>query len=309
MAAGIEEDDMMFSASGIRPWHGLGKVIDEAVPSGEAIKVAAMDWLVEQHPILTDNGIPIEGHKANVRSDTGKVLGLVSDKYRVMQNKECFGFMDSILSNSEGAAKYETAGSLFNGKKIFLLARMPDCTLVGDKVESYMFLMSSHDGSCGLTCGLTNVRVVCNNTLQLAVDHANRIWSVRHTTNMANKAIIAKACLLQAAQYQSQLPALADDMVRKKVNEEAFFRKLFSSLKMGDQAKEDATAQIAFLHRDKPDLQNFKGTAWGLYNAVADFASHIEPARPNPTTQDRKMQQFMEGMDILTQAERILRAA
>lgn len=309
MAAGIEEDDMMFSASGIRPWHGLGKVIGEAIPSGEAIKVAAMDWLVEQRPVLTDTGLPIEGSMANVRSDTNKVLGLVSSKYKVMQNKECFSFMDSVLDNSGGKAKYETAGSLYNGKKIFLLARMPDCTLVGDKVESYMFLMSSHDGSCGLTCGLTNVRVVCSNTLQLAVDHANRIWSVRHTANMQNKAIIAKACLLQAAEYQSQLPALADEMARKKVNEEAFFRKLFSTLKMGDQAKEEATAQIAFLHRDKPDLQNFKGTAWGLYNAVADFASHVEPARPNPTTKDRKMQKFMEGESILTAAERILRAA
>lgn len=309
MAHGIMEDDMMFSASNIRPWHGLGKVIPDALPSGEAIKVAAMDWLVEQHPVLTDSGTLIEGHKANVRADTGKVLGLVSDKYKVMQNQECFQFMDSILESSEGQAKYETAGSLFNGRQIFLLARMPDLSLVGDKTESYMFLTTSHDGSCGLTCGLTNVRVVCNNTLQLALGSSQRVWKVRHTAGIQNKAVIAKACLLQAAKYQSQLPSLALEMAKKKVQEEAFFRKLFSTLKMGEDAKEEATAQIAFLHRDKPDLQNFKGTAWGLYNAVADFASHLEPKRETANTQSVKMQRFMGGIEILEAAEKILKAA
>ena len=308
MAHGIMENDMMFSASNIRPWHGLGKVIAEAVPSGEAIKVAAMDWTVEQFPVIADKK-EVPGWKANVRSDTRECLGLVSDKYQVMQNSECFQFMDSVLESSEGEAKYETAGSLFNGRKIFLLARLPNLKLVGDDVESYMFLSSSHDGSQGLTCGVTNVRVVCNNTLQLAERNSSRIWKVRHMKNIQSKAIIAKACLLQAVEYQNKLPVLAMEMAAKKVQEEAFFRKLFGMLKMGEEAKEDAVAQIAMLHKGKDDVQNFRGTAWGLYNATADWVSHVVPQKDTYNAAARKMEQFMDGYAVLDAAQKVLEAA
>ena len=166
---GIMENDTMFSGNGIRPWHGLGTVIEGTVTSDEAIKLANLGWDVIQEPVYLKNGIEIPNLFANIRSDTNDLLGTVKDKYTIVQNKEAFAFTDNIIKNSKGIdAKYETAGSLFNGKRVFMLVRLPDVDLVGDKVENYLFVSTAHDGSQGLMAGITNVRVVCNNTLQMA---------------------------------------------------------------------------------------------------------------------------------------------
>ena len=131
----------------VAPWHGLGVCVENALNSAEALKASGLNWNVVQQPIMTEDSVPIPGYKANIRDTDNKVLGVVSDRYRVVQNSEAFAFTDALLG--EGV-KYETAGSMQDGKKIWLLAKLPDKYIIeGEQIEPYLVFSSSHDGSGG----------------------------------------------------------------------------------------------------------------------------------------------------------------
>ena len=111
------------------PWHGLGTKVEEAPNSKEAMKLAEIDWKVESKPIFNEKGIEIPGYFSNVRSSDGSVLGVVGSRYKIVQNEEAFEFTDSLVDTEE--VVYETAGSLRNGKCVWLLARMPKVDILG----------------------------------------------------------------------------------------------------------------------------------------------------------------------------------
>jgi len=307
---GIMENDTMFSGNGIRPWHELGTVVAGCPTSDEAIKLANLGWEVVQEPVCLKDGTEIPDVFANIRQDTKDVLGIVRDKYRIVQNTESFTFVDNIIQNSKGIeCRYETAGSLFNGKRVFMLVRLPDVDLLGDAVENYLFLSNSHDGSTGLMAGITNVRVVCNNTLQMAEKGASRIWKIRHTESLKGKQAEAEHALGLALTYNERIKEDAEKLAAQKANEEKFFREFFKKLELSDKNKEKVMLAVGDLYHNKEDLQNFRGTKWGLYNAVADYVSNAEPLRKTATGKDWKMAGFMDGYYMLTQAQNILMAA
>lgn len=127
MAANVET---MFYVR-TEPWHGLGTKVMEAPTSKDALQLAELDWQVIQEPVFTAQEELISGYKANVRNSDRQILGVVTDRYKVVQNDEAFAFTDSLLG--EGV-RYETAGSLQNGRKVWLLARMPrDYIIAGRK--------------------------------------------------------------------------------------------------------------------------------------------------------------------------------
>ena len=164
------------------PWHGLGRIIMDAPASREALELAGLDWQVESRNIYSGTGAMIPGYRANVRSTDDAVLGVVSDRYRIVQNEEAFQFTDDLLG--EGVT-YETAGSLQGGKKVWMLARLPRKYLIaGDQVVPYLVIFNSHDGSSGVKVAMTPIRVVCQNTLNLALNTAKRSWTARHTENV-----------------------------------------------------------------------------------------------------------------------------
>jgi len=310
MAHGITEKDTMFSANGIRPWHGLGTVVQDAPNSEEAIRLANLGWDVIQEPVYLKDGTEIPNLFANVRSDTHDTIGVVRDKYCISQNRDSFQFLDNIIQNSKGIeCKYETAGSLFGGKKVFMLVRLPETNLVGDKVENYLFLSNSHDGSSGLMAGITNVRVVCNNTLQMAEQGAQRVWKIRHSKNLLERVKEAESSLGLALTYQERVAQDAERMATQKINEEKFFKEFFKKLDVSEKSKEKIMVDIRDLYLEKDDLQNFKGTAWGMYNAVADHLSNTRPQRVTDKTAQWKMWNFMQGEEMLQIAQSILKAA
>ena len=310
MAHGIMEHDTMFSGNGIRPWHGLGTILTDCPTSAEAIKIANLGWDVLQEPVYLKNGNEIPDYFANIRNDTNDVLGMVKGKYRIVQNTEAFAFVDNIIQNTKGIeCKYETAGSLFNGKRVFMLVRLPDVDLVGDAVENYLFLSNSHDGSTGLMAGITNIRVVCNNTLQMAEKGASRIWRIRHTESLKGKQAEAEQALGLALNYNERIKEDAEKLALQKVNEEKFFKELMKKLDLTDKSKEIIALSIADIYKNKEDLQNFRGTKWGLYNAVCDYVSNGEPLRKTSTGKDWKMAGFMDGYSMINNAQNILMAA
>lgn len=311
MSAELLQYDWMLSAKE-RPWHGIGTIVEEAPTSEDAIRIAKLDWNVEQVPVMA-NGTEIPGYFCNIRSDINMPLGVVKNRYKIVQNTEAFDFVDGIIENSHGIeCRYETAGSLYNGKKIFLLVRLPNKEILGDDVENYLFFTNSHDGSSALTAGITNVRVVCNNTLQLALKNAERIWHCRHTVSIDSKKQQAREALGMAVKYIDKMEETAEELAMKKVNEEAFFRQLFETPKitwLGDKNKEQLIERLHIIYNEKDDLQNFKGTAWGMYNAVADFCSNTIPFRNTSTIKESKMNDFFGGHRLLEVTQDLLMVA
>ena len=199
MSANVET---MFSVRET-PWHGLGRIVMDAPASREALELAGLDWQVESRNIYSGTGAMIPGYRANVRSTDEAVLGVVSDRYRIVQNEEAFQFTDDLLG--EGVT-YETAGSLQGGKKVWMLAKLPEKYIIaGDEVTPYLVFFNSHDGSSGVKVAMTPVRVVCQNTLNLALGTAKRIWTARHTENVLLRVQDARETLQLANSYMGEL--------------------------------------------------------------------------------------------------------
>ena len=200
-----------------KPWHGLGTIVMEAPASAEALRLAGLDWNVVQEPVYTDNQELIKGYKANVRSSDRRVLGVVSDRYKVVQNTDAFSFTDELLGRG---VRYETAGSLQEGRKVWLLARLPkEYVIAGERISSYLVFSNTHDGSGSVKVAVTPVRVVCNNTLNLALDTAKRSFSMIHTGNIHDKIQEAKDTLFMAENYMDNLGIEFEQLRRQKMTD------------------------------------------------------------------------------------------
>ena len=284
------------------PWHGLGTAVEEAPTSADAIRLAGLDWTVESKPIFTDSGIEIPGYKANTRDLDGSVLGIVSDRYKIVQNSEAFDFTDSLIG--EGC-KYETAGSLLDGRKIFLLARMPERDILGDQVDPYICFTNNHNGTGAIQVCMTPIRVVCQNTLNLALGQASRKWSTRHIGDMQSKLAEAKYTLQLANDYMDNLAVTADQLAHTKVTEEQVMKildELFPVSTEDSDRKKNNVAEvkdqfIKCLHAD--DILKFQNTGWGLVNAASDWMSHTAPRRASETYRERNFNKILDGHVIL----------
>lgn len=285
------------------PWHGLGTPVEEALTSEEALVAAGLNWTVESRPIYVGPDFTeISGYKANTRDSDGSVLGIVSDRYRIVQNKEAFDFTDSLIG--EGCV-YETAGSLKNGKTVFLLAKMPETAILGDKVEPYLCFTNTHSGLGAIQIAITPIRVVCQNTLNLALRKASRKWTTKHIGDMSSKLAEAKYTLMMANDYMSELMVTADKLAHTKVSDAKIVELLDDLFPINAEASDRVKNNIKAV-RDKfmlcteaPDIAAFKNTGWGLVNAASDFMSHVAPARMTETYRERNFERILDGHIIL----------
>lgn len=238
MAANVET---MFSVREV-PWHDLGTIVAEAPESAEALKLAGLDWRVTQQPVYAENGNRVKGFKANIRETDNQILGLVSDRYSVIQNTDAFCFTDELLG--EGV-RYETAGSLQDGRKVWLLARMPEkYKICGDEVETYLVFSNSHDGSGAVKIAITPIWVVCNNTLNLALQTAERSCSIMHTGDINSKVYEARQALFMTENYMGELNKEAELLSDMKVTD----KQVEEYIKLLLPLKEDNLQHIRILN-------------------------------------------------------------
>lgn len=310
MAANVET---MFSVRE-KPWHGIGTIVQDAPSSKEAIQLAGLDWLISQKDVYTDTGVQIPGYKANIRSTDQSVLGVVSDRYQIVQNEDAFAFTDGLLG--EGVT-YETAGSLQGGRRTFILARLPERFIIaGDEIMPYFVIMNSHDGSCSIKAAMTPVRVVCQNTLNLALKTAKRTWTARHTSNIMDRIDDAKTTLQFAEKYMSELGKGVDSLVHKKLTD----RKVMEFLSEFFPVTEDMSAaqkknnlillnDMKARYFDAPDLQDTGRNGYRFINAVADFATHADPIRRTKNYKENLFLKTVEGNPLTDKAYQMVLSA
>ena len=296
------------------PWHGLGVRVEEALNSEEALEQSGLNWTVIQRPIMTSNYDPIPGYKANIRHTDDKVLGVVTDRYRVIQNNEAFAFTDALIG--EGV-KYETAGSLNEGKKIWLLAKLPEKYIMeGEKIEPYVAFSNSHDGSGSIKVCMTPVRVVCQNTLNLAISSAKRIWSTIHVGDLANKMEEAHNTLLLAEKYMGYLGAEFHRLNKIKLSDVKVMEYIDMLLPMDDQPTEIHRKNINRIrgdlkvrYFDAPDLRHVNKGAYRFICAVSDFATHAKPLRETANYRENVFAKTIEGNPLIDKAYDLVLAA
>lgn len=288
-----------------KPWHGLGTMVDEAMNSADALRLAGLDWEIIPKPVYDENGKEIAGYKANTRSSDGTVKGIVGSRYTVVQNREAFEFTDALVG--EGIV-YETAGSLRDGKKIWLLGKMPERYILGDKVEPYICFTNTHDGSGAVRACMTPIRVVCNNTLNLALSEAKRAWSTPHRGNIQMRLEEAKETLMLADKYLVRLDEEADRLANEKFDEGQVKKALDGMFDIPENATErqkktveDAKNNIIVCMM-RPDIAQFLGTKWGFLNAVSDHVGHSEPVRHTKNYEANRWDGIMSGNWLLDRA-------
>lgn len=304
------EVETMFSTR-VTPWHGLGTVVSEAPDSAAALQMAGLDWNVLQKDVYTQEGFYIPGYKLNYRDSDFQQLGIVTDRYKVVQNADAFRFTDDLLG---AGVKYETAGSLQGGRRTWILAKLPEQYIIaGDKITPYLLVMNSHDGTSSIKVCMTPVRVVCNNTLNLALSTAKRMWQTKHTENIMERMDDAKETLFFAHGYMSELGKAIDRLSQTKLQDKKVIEYMQTFFPVGAelsdiQRKNNSRMLEDLKHRyfDAPDLQHVGRNAYRFVNAVSDFATHAEPIRRTKNYGENLLIRTAEGNPMIDRAYRMV---
>ena len=297
-----------------KPWHGLGTVVREAPTSENALRLAGLDWNVVQEAIYTPCREKIEGFKANVRDTDRKVLGVVSDRYKVVQNVEAFSFTDELLGHG---VRYETAGSLSGGRRVWLLARLPrEYIIAGERISPYLVFSNTHDGSGSVKVAVTPVRVVCNNTLNLALETAQRSFSMVHTGNISDKITEARDTLFKAESYMDRLGAEFEQLHQQKVPDAEVQKYIELLIPLESNATRTQEKNVnrlredlAMRYYDAPDLQKVGKNAYRFINAVSDFATHAEPLRRTANYSENLFSRTVDGNPLIDRAYQLVKSA
>jgi phage/plasmid-like protein (TIGR03299 family) len=285
MAHMLEQYGDMASFASLREpaWHGLGTILDSEVSTSEMLKVAHLaGWDVR----LDDIDLPGRSHK-NFFAVTRKnpfdgdrdVLGVVGERYKVLQNEELFSFADNMLDGG----RWETAGSIKNGTVVFgSLALDREVVLdesgVGDKINTYLLVHTSHDGSLAVQASVTPVRVVCQNTLNYALSGVKQSYKIRHTSTVTGKVQAAREALGLANKYLDEFEKEAQTLITKEITADTFFDIIKAAYPEPDKDVKGSltkwTNKVDTLwdiyQGDTVAQAGIMNTAWGAYNTLTE---------------------------------------
>ena len=274
---------MMYT--GEPPWHRLGTKLDGPATAAEAIAAAGLGYGVEALPVFAagpQGPIEVASLRLNVRSDTLQPLGVVSDKYRVVQNAEAFSFLDGLAAG--GQVRYHTAGALGRGERIWMLAKLPGPLRVrrtDDLVEKYLLLYNSHDASSAVRVLWTPTRVVCWNTCSAALRAGEGTGlTIRHTGAIDGKVAEARRVLGLATDYFAAFGEGADLLSGRQATRaqlDAYFEALYPAPAKGDPARAKSlrmTLHGLFAQGMGSDLPGVRGSWWIAYCAATEMVDH-----------------------------------
>ena len=238
---------------------------------------------------------PLPDYYLNIRDDAHRVIGIVKKRYRIFQNTEAPAFLDNLVD--AGEAFYETAGSLHGGSQVWWLMRLPEgVTIAGDereKVETYILLTNSHDGSTSIVVAIVTVRVVCQNTLAWSLQSALRTMKVKHTESAKDRFMEARRSLELGFSYQAELAEIGDKMLHTSFDE-GEFKKFLDSLvptpepvvkdnkvtnQRGITMADNTKGLIKTIYYTNPTQTNIKDTLWGAVQACQYYADHMSISR------------------------------
>lgn len=274
--------------TGETPWHGLGNQLSERQPLEVWLREAGMDWTIESSPVhylTSDSAEVYPDAKVLFRSDTGDGLSVVSNRYQVVQPREVLEFYRDLVDL--GGFELETAGVLKGGRKLWALARTGDEAMLNgnDLVKGYLLLATACDGTLATTAQFTSVRVVCNNTLQMATGDSTGAIKVAHSTKFDADAV--KRQLGLGASTWDRFIADMHRLSQREVHPFEARRYLVEVLgdpdyRFHQQPNQKAIDHVWSLYIGNgmgAHLKSANDTAWGLLNAITQWVDHHKRAR------------------------------
>ena len=297
-----------------------GIAIPENLPDNKVetiFEATGLNWKVEQLPVFTsENGIHFNNIKtltANYRSDNKQFMGMVHpNNYKVVQNNEAFNFIDE-LPNFE----FEKVGLFNNGKKVFVVGKSNeqiDIDGSGDLVNFYLTFLHGHDGKSGIRFILSPVRMFCMNQLNMMLETAKFKYNIAHTGDIQTKLNQIQKAIANSKNYVMDLQTTINNMISTKTTKpiEKFAMELIPEEEKDTtliiSRKEEVRATIISLYNNKDDIQNYKGTNFGIISAVSDYLSHAVPKRISKGTIDNTFINNIEGNILLERARLLLTA-
>lgn len=284
------ESDKSFASFRQPAWHGLGTVFEEEVNTKQMLELANLhDWNVRLEEVPLPKGFVSDKTNYFVARTNpfdkkqNDVLGIVGERYHTLQNEELFDFADGIL---DGGGRWETAGSLKGGRVVFgSLALERETVLdpsgVSDKINTYLLVNTSHDGSVAIQASVTPVRVVCANTLNMAIGGGKRngvkqTFKIRHTQTANGKIQAAREALNIANAYMDEFDVMAKAMIEKEISNETFQKIMLEAYPMPES---DAKGSLKKWQTKTELIEDIytgefnhmiAGTAWGAFNALTE---------------------------------------
>jgi phage/plasmid-like protein (TIGR03299 family) len=273
-----------------------GSFLNNAQTAAEAMKVAGLDWDVQTQPLFFQTGHSeatgdveygtVEDQYGVVRSDTKKVLGVVGGRYHSIQNAEAFDFIDGVINGGWG--QLDTAGSFNGGKRVWMSVSMGDMEiqnphLLGDSVKKYIVLSNTHDGSGALQAFFSNVRVICQNTLNMALKAAGKDGlKIRHTMNAKAKMEEAAKLMKKADEYQKEFLGLANGLAATPFTLDQMVAMAKELMPQKEEAKfttRNDNNREQLIHLFTSGQGNAGKSLWDAYNAITEYADHHRSTR------------------------------
>lgn len=288
---------------GATPWHGLGSQLSPKQPLEVWQQEAGMNWQIQESPVhfMADAASHLgtihtfPEQKVLYRSDTKAALSVVSQRYQVVQPRDVLEFYRDLTERS--GYELETAGVLKGGRKLWALARTGQSAALkgNDVVNGYLLLATSCDGTLATTATPTTIRVVCNNTLTIAVNGASQAIKVPHSTRFDPRAVKQQLGITvsQWDDFMYRMRTLAGRPVKTHEAKDYLRSVLYEALAANPErpgiSNERALTKVLSMyegHGRGAELEAAKGTAWGLLNAVTEYVDHERRARSNEYRMD-----------------------
>jgi phage/plasmid-like protein (TIGR03299 family) len=324
MAHNLEEQDgqVAFALRGKPAWHNLANRIfnqDENVTTATMLEEAKLNnWNVRLSDVAdhipntwrntSDNFFVIRDNPFDQGTD---VLSVVGKRYKTVQNEELFQFADNVLDNN--SAKWESAGSIKKGKVVFGSLDIPreivlDPQGINDKTKLYLIVWTSHDGSVAVQAAITPVRVVCQNTLNIAMRTAKQSFKIRHTQTAEGRIVQARQALGLTFAYADEFQKQANELFQQSITDKQFsdlIRNLYPKPEDATKAAltkwENKVVVIDDLYHNSPTNSTIKGTAWGAFNALTE---RLDYYRSSKTGNSDSLMAAASGFDPVVTAEK-----
>jgi len=334
MAHGLEKNaqgEYAFALRGNPAWHGLGTVFDKdaEIKTADMLKMAHLnDWNVRLEPAIIPDGYNTTGDlnmvvRNNPDGNGNDVLAVVGERYHVYQNEQLFEFGDSIL---DGGAAWDTAGSIKGGRQVFGSLVVPrefilDPKGAADKTVTYLLVHSSHDGSAAVQAMVTPVRVVCQNTLGMALSRGNKSrdkskqsFKLRHTKTLRENVEVARTAIGLTLTYMDEFERQAQALYKTSVNDKQW-NDIITALYPRPEVEAGKKSGALTLWENKIDLLNdlyfksptnetVKGTAWGALNALTERVDYFRGSRGNDGAVSEANIAAASGFDSQVNAEK-----
>ena len=318
----MENGEVAFALRGAPAWHNLANRIfsqDEDVSTATMLEEAKLsNWNVRLSPIteyipeafndVSDASLVLRTNPFNGGTD---VLATVGKRYKPVQNEELFAFADNI-HDADPNCRWESAGSLKKGKVVFGTVDIPRTMVLdpqgaNDQTKLYLIVWTSHDGSVAVQAAITPVRVVCQNTLNLAMKSAKQSFKIRHTQSVEGRIQVARETLGLALGYFDEFEKEAQELFKQEITDVEFSKLIRSIYPKPDvdnkstlKRWENKVVLIDDLYHNSPTNSNIKGTKWGAFNALTERLDYFRSGRGNSET----LMAGASGFDPILTAEK-----